>query len=157
MMLEPTLRLRHRLAADRGQLLHVRLARDVEHILPLVHTLALRVGARQHLLATRWQCDAVEVGQHNKDLRRDVGRDAEGGDHLEREQVHFRGVVAAPEELALWRLGHSLVARGLLLLRLELLPQRLDLPLQVRLLLEDRVDLEELALRLHVIHGVELL
>ena len=45
--------------------------------------------------------DAVEVGEEDEERGRDVGRDAEAGDHLERGQVDLRGVVAALEELGL--------------------------------------------------------
>eukprot|EP00966_Prymnesium_polylepis_P222717 5152324-Prymnesium_polylepis.1 len=99
MTLERTLRLPHRvrfsglaclhlvqLASDRRQFLHMGLAWDEEHILHLVGALAFVVGARQHLLWSRRQRDAVEVGEHDKELWRDVGRDAAAGDNLEREQ-----------------------------------------------------------------------
>ena len=87
----------------------------------------------------------------------EFGGDAEAGNHLERGEVDVGGVVARHEELLLGRLCDGLVLGGQLLLRLELPAERLYLPLEVGLLLEDGVDLEELALRLDVVHGVELL
>eukprot|EP00964_Phaeocystis_antarctica_P160394 scaffold131959_cov63-Phaeocystis_antarctica.AAC.2 len=103
------------LVADGRQLLDVGLARDVEHVLPLVDALAVRSRARlEHLLRARRDLDAVEAAEDDEEHRHHVGGDAEG-DHLERRQVDLGGVVAALEELFLRRLGDSAQPRRLCL------------------------------------------
>jgi hypothetical protein len=108
------------LAADRGQLLAVGLARDPQQAPHLVGALALRVVARLDLAQLGLgDGHAVEVGEGHEELRHAAGRDAQVGDRLERGQVDRRRVVAVGKELLLGRLDHRPVLGGELGLLLE--------------------------------------
>ena len=91
-----------------GQLVHVRLARDVKHVPQLEAPLAVDVRD-PHLLGAARQRNVVEIGEEFEQLRHRAARDVEVGDRLQRGEVHLGRVGAALEDVLLGRVGHGLV------------------------------------------------